>query len=43
MSNGDYITLTLPFGGAFSPSTTYTLTLIYEPTAGQMLNYTFTG
>lgn len=42
MNNGDYITLTTS-NGQFSMSTTYTLTLIYEPTAGAMVYYGFTG
>jgi flagellin-like protein len=42
MSNGDYITLTVG-GGVFAPSTTYTVTLLYEPTSGSMLAYDFTG
>ena len=43
MSNGDYITLQVGGGSVFSPSTTYTLTLLYEPTDGSMLAYDFTG
>ncbi len=44
MSNGDYITLqVLGTSGVFGPSTTYTLTLLYEPTDGSMLAYDFTG
>jgi len=43
MSNGDYITLTVGGGAVFAPSTTYTLTLLYEPTDGSMLAYDFTG
>jgi hypothetical protein len=42
MSNGDYITLQVG-GAVFAPSTTYTLTLLYEPTGGSMLGYNFTG
>jgi hypothetical protein len=42
VSMGDYITLTAA-DGAFSVSTTYTLTLVYEPTGGAMTNYVFTG
>jgi hypothetical protein len=42
VGNGDYITLTTS-GGQFSMSTTYTLTLIYEPTGSAMVNYNFTG
>ena len=42
MSNGDYVTVTVG-GGVFAPSTTYTLTLLYEPTDGSMLAYDFTG
>lgn len=42
MSSGDYITLTTS-GAEFSPSTTYTLILLYEPTDGAMLAYDFTG
>ncbi len=42
MSNGDYITLTVG-GGSFASSTTYTVTLLYEPTDGSMLSYDFTG
>jgi flagellin-like protein len=42
MSNGDYVTVTVG-GAVFSPSTTYTLTLLYEPTDGSMLGYDFTG
>jgi predicted RNA-binding Zn-ribbon protein involved in translation (DUF1610 family) len=42
MNIGDYITLTTS-GLEFSPSTTYTLTLLYEPTDGSMLAYDFTG
>ncbi len=42
MSMGDYITLTAA-DGAFSVATTYTLTLIHEPTGGAMTNYVFTG
>ncbi len=42
MSNGDYVTLQTT-GGAFATSTTYTLTLLYDPTSGSMLAYTFTG
>jgi predicted nucleic acid-binding Zn ribbon protein len=41
MSNGDYITIQMP--GGFASSTTYTLTLLYEPTSGSMLAYPFTG
>lgn len=43
MSNGDYITLQVATPGVFGPSTTYTLTLLYEPTDGSMLAYDFTG
>ena len=43
MSNGDYITLQVASPGVFGPSTTYTLTLLYEPTDGSMLAYDFTG
>jgi len=44
MSNGDYVTLqVLGTTGVFGPSTTYTLTLLYEPTDGSMLAYDFTG
>jgi flagellin-like protein len=41
MSNGDYVTIQMPSG--FASSTTYTLTLLYEPTSGSMLAYSFTG
>jgi flagellin-like protein len=41
MSNGDYVTIQMPAG--FASSTSYTLTLHYEPTSGSMLAYTFTG
>jgi hypothetical protein len=40
MNNGDYITLTTTHG-QFSSSTTYTLTLIWEPTGSAMMNYPF--
>ena len=44
MSNGDYVTLqVLGTTGVLGPSTTYTLTLLYEPTDGSMLAYDFTG
>lgn len=39
---GDCITLTTS-GGAFSASTSYTLTMLYEPTGGSMVSYVFTG
>ena len=42
MSNGDYIILTTAIDH-FSPLKTYSLILIFEPTSGQMLNYSFTG
>jgi PKD domain len=42
MSNGDYVTLTTAMG-SFSSAKVYYLILIFEPTAGQMLNYSFTG
>ncbi len=42
INNGDYFTLTAT-DGAFSASTTYTLTLIFEPTGGDMMWYSFTG
>ena len=41
MSNGDFITITLPSGQSFDSGTTYTLTLMYEPTGGQMTSYHF--
>lgn len=39
MSNGDYFTLT----GTFTPGTSYTVTLIHEPTDGQMAHMTWTA
>lgn len=42
ISNGDYITLTVG-GGTFSAGTTYELTLLYKPTDGSMIWYSFTG
>lgn len=42
MSNGDYIIITTTTG-SFSSTTTYTLTMLHEPTDGSMLSYEFTG
>lgn len=43
MGYGDYITLTVASGEAFSSIAIYTLTLLYEPTDGAMLSYDFSG
>ena len=40
MDQGDYITVTAT-GGSFSPDTSCTLMLLYEPTGGSMLVYEF--
>jgi len=42
MDLGDYITVTATVG-SFSPATSYTLMLLYEPTDGSMLVYQFSG
>ena len=43
VSNGDYFELTTSGTPTFSPSTTYSLTIIYEPTGGQMASIDFQG
>jgi FlaG/FlaF family flagellin (archaellin) len=40
---GDYFTFTTGSAQMFSSATTYTVTLMYEPTAEQMCNVYFTG
>jgi hypothetical protein len=39
INNGDYFTLT----GSFADSTSYTVTLMYEPVDGQMVSQTWTA
>jgi hypothetical protein len=41
INNGDFFTLEVPDGQSFGTGTTYTLTLIHEPSNGQMLTYHF--
>ena len=42
MSKGDYITLTVG-GGSLEPGADYTLSLLFEPTGGEMMAYDFIG
>ena len=39
MDNGDYFTIT----GTFASGTSYIVTLMYEPTDGQMVSHTWTA
>ena len=43
INNADYFELTTSGTPTFSPSTTYSLTIIYEPTGGQMASMDFQG
>ncbi|HJX04559.1 MAG TPA: type IV pilin N-terminal domain-containing protein [Thermoplasmata archaeon] len=39
MSNGDMITLELPGGQVFASGTTYSVTMLHEPSDGQMIEF----
>jgi flagellin-like protein len=39
MSNGDYITFELPSSQSFASGTTYTVTLLHDPSDGQMVEF----
>jgi predicted nucleic acid-binding Zn ribbon protein len=43
MNTGDYVTLQCIGSGQFSSSVTYALTLVYMPTGGLMVDYSFGG
>ena len=43
VNQGDYFTLISGTGGPFSTATTYTATIMYDPSAGEMCHQTFQG
>ena len=43
INSGDYFTLTTGSSSSFSASTTYTVTIMYEPTYSSICNLSFTG